>query len=170
MEISTLLNNKTLKPSDKSTFFSNYILNGNYSIDEVINFANKSSNPDKANCIEAFEYATKKQPEIANKELFDFVAENISSTAPRVKWESAKVIGNIAHLFPEQLSKVVPQLLINAKDTSTVVRWSSAFALGEIIKLKTILNAEIIPVVAELIKIEEKPSITKFFELAIDEL
>mgnify|MGYP002076248963 CR=1 FL=1 len=167
MEIITLLNNKTLKPADKTAIISNHILTGKFTHQELINLANKLSNPDKANIIEAFEYATKKQADIGSQELFDFVAENLSSIAPRVRWESAKVIGNIAPFFTEQLGKAVPQLLKNAFDSGTVVRWSAGYALGEIIKLDTELNREILPHIEEIIKKEEKPSIQKFYEKAI---
>ena len=92
---------------------------------------------EKATCIESLEFASRKMSGIINEKCFQFVVKNLVEKAPRIKWESAKVIGNTVHLFKNQLEDAIENLLKNANHEGTVVRWSSAFALGEIIKLKT---------------------------------
>jgi len=54
-----------------------------------------------------------------------------------------------------------------AKDSGTVVRWSAAFALGQIIKLNTLRNKELIPAAEIIINREEKNSIKKIYTEAI---
>jgi hypothetical protein len=76
------------------------------------------------------EFASKTNPGIINDKGFEFAIESLKSDAPRVKWESAKVIANTAHLFPKMLNKAVGNLLINTEHSGTVVRWSAAGALS----------------------------------------
>ena len=104
---------------------------------ELIALAEKSKDPDKATCIEALEFASRKNPAIADKQCFLYVSKCLTEKAPRIKWESAKVTGNTAHLFTTKLDEAIKNLLVNTEHDGTVVRWSAAFALGEILKLKT---------------------------------
>jgi len=62
------------------------------------------------------------------------VIKFIDHKAPRVKWESSRVVANLAPRFPREAAEAIPLLLANTSDKGTVVRWSAAFALGEIIK------------------------------------
>lgn len=130
-------------------------------------FAEQQKDPAKAACIEALEYATKENPTIADESVLDFVNKNLSAKAPRIKWESAKVIGNVAHLFPTQVLDTIDNLLVNATYDGTVVRWSAAFALGEILKLKTNANLDLLPKLIALSESEEKNSIKKIYLAAI---
>jgi hypothetical protein len=129
----------------------------------LLNIARLSKDPDKANCIEAIEFATRLNPVISSQACLEFVTESLLGKAPRIKWESAKVIGNIAHLYPNKLDEPLKNLLINSEYPGTVVRWSAAFALGEIVKLKTKRNKDLIPAIESIIKREEKNSIRKIY-------
>jgi HEAT repeat protein len=91
----------------------------------------------------------------------------LTEKAPRIKWESAKVVGNIAHLYPDKLDEAIKNLLINSEHTGTVVRWSAAFALGQIIKLRTSRNRNLIPAIESICKREEKNSIKKIYIAAL---
>ncbi len=73
----------------------------------------------------------------------------------------------LAKRFPETCEKAVEPLLKNARHEGTVVRWSAAFALGEILKLRTGINAQLIPQIQTLSAAEEKNSIRKIFEKAL---
>ena len=113
--------------------------------------------------MEALEHATLQMPSILNEAAFNFAALSLADKAPRVKWEAARVIGNTAKLFPGLLDTAVVNLLANSEHTGTVVRWSAAFALGEIIKLKTDRNEELLPAIEAIIEREEKNSIKKIY-------
>src|SRR5689334_21249265 len=140
MGIEELFNDKSIKSKEKTATLGQWLLNGSLPADELLAFAAKAKDAVKANCIEALEYASKKNPVVVDETVLEFVTKTLAEKAPRIKWESAKVIGNMAHLFPEKLEKPVEKLLLQAKHEGTVVRWSAAFALGEIVKLKTRLN------------------------------
>ncbi len=167
MELAELLNDKGKKPKEKTEILSNWILGGAISMNSLIDFADKAKDPVKATCIEALEFATKQNPDAANLEAFEFVSQNLASKAPRIKWESAKVVGNTARLFLNKLDVAVKNLLINSEHEGTVVRWSAAFALGEILKLKTNLNTELLPAIEAICLREEKESIRKIYLAAI---
>lgn len=170
MKIDELLKDKTKKQKDKIEIISKWILDNSLTIDELIAFAENQKDPAKATCIEAIEYATKQNPNIANETVLIFVTNTLTAKAPRVKWESARVIGNIAHLFPEKLEKPIDNLLANTEHKGTVVRWSTAFALGEILKLKTEINKDLLPAIEAICDKEEKNSIRKIYLDAIKKI
>lgn len=167
MNIEELVKDKAIKPKEKTETISKWLLDGSINIRKLIEFASKGKDPIKATCIEAIEFATKQKPVIADENVLTFVTETLTEKAPRVKWESAKVIGNIAHLFPSKLDKSISNLLVNSEHAGTVVRWSAAFALGEILKLKTKHNKELVPAVEAICEREEKNSIRKIYLAAI---
>lgn len=167
MNMDELLKDKSIKQNEKTETLSKWILEKSLTNDELISFAEKQKDPAKASCIEALEYATKQNPSIANETVLKFVTETLTAKAPRVKWESAKVIGNIAILFPENLDKPIANLLINTGHEGTVVRWSAAFALGEILKLKTRHNTSLRPIIESICEKEEKNSIRKIYLKAL---
>jgi HEAT repeat protein len=170
MNIIELLSNKELKPKVKTETLSTWIIDNKINIDDLTAFAEHAKDPDKATCIEALEFATKQNPAIINKNCFEFVSQCLTSKAPRVKWESAKVIANVAHLFQDKLNTALKNLLINSEDKGTVVRWSAAFALGEILKLKTKHNKELLFAIEAICEREEKNSIKKIYLAAIKKI
>ncbi|MBX7181703.1 MAG: hypothetical protein K1X82_06305 [Bacteroidia bacterium] len=110
------------------------------------------------------ELATQKQPELLSIAGFEFVVNQLTAKAPRIKWESAKVIANTAQNFVNQLDKAIVNLLDNAEHTGTVVRWSAATALIAIAALKTKHHNNLIPALEALCLKEEKGSIQKIYK------
>lgn len=167
MTLGLLFSNKSLKAKDKTQELCNYLLNEIISTNELIDFAISAKDSDKATCIEALEFASKIKIEIIDKKCFQFVTDSLTNKAPRVKWEAAKVIGNSAQLFRNQLDEAITNLLKNASHEGTVVRWSAAYALGEILELKTKHNKDLIPRVKSVCNSEIKNSIKKIYEKAL---
>lgn len=163
MNLEELFKDKISKPKDKIASLSKALLENNVNTEDLVKFAAISKDPVKASCIEALEFSSKKKPEIITKKVFEFVTETLNEKAPRIKWESAKVIGNTVQLFPKKLDAVIVNLLNNSEHSGTVVRWSTAFALGEIVKLNTSYNKELLPTIETIIKREEKNSIKKIY-------
>lgn len=167
MSIAEILNDKSIKPKEKTESLSRLVLDHTISIDELIGFADTAKDPAKATCIEVLEFASRQQPDIIHENAFRFVTAASTAKAPRIKWESAKVIGNTASLFPAQLDEAIRNLLANTEHEGTVVRWSAAFALGEILKLKTSHNEALLPAITAIAASEEKNSIKKIYHNAI---
>lgn len=170
MDILATINDKTVKAKAKTETISEWLLTRKITAKELITVAATLRDPAKAVCIEALEFASKQQPAVADKATFRFVINSLTSKAPRVKWESAKVIGNTAHLFKEELGEAIRFLLQNTESNGTVVRWSAAFALGEIIKLKTRHNKDLLPAAETICRNEEKNSIKKIYAAAFRKL
>jgi len=165
--IEELLKDKTKKVKEKTETISKWLLDGSIPTGELIAFAEKSADSEKATCIEAIEYATKQNPKVADEGVFFFVTQTLTEKSPRVKWESAKVIGNIAHIFPTKLNKAIGNLLTNSEYDGTVVRWASAFALGEILKLKTKYNKDLLPAIEAICDREKDNGVKKKYIDAI---
>lgn len=162
-----IFKDKTLKSKTRTETIAKWVLKGSLPVEELLAFAEKAKDPVKATCIEAMEFVTKENPKMADEDLLFFVAKELAAKAPRIKWESAKVIGNIAQLFPTKLDKAIDGLLANTKHEGTVVRWSAAFALGEILKLRTKRNKTLLPAMEKIMAREEKNSIKKIYAAAI---
>lgn len=167
MRLETILSDKTRKPREKTEYLSGLLLDNTISTDALCAFARAAKDPVKATCIEALEYATRQNQKIANATMFRLVTEELSSKAPHVKWESAKVIGNTAGLFPHLLEEAIHKLLDNTTYDGTVVRWSTAYALGEILKLKTKHYTNLLATLKTIYEQEEKSSIKKLYLSAI---
>lgn len=170
MDILQILNDKILKGKEKTDTLANLLLSKQIDMNDLLELASGAKDSPKATCIEAIEFVTKVNPKIANLECLDFVSETLTAKAPRVKWESAKVIGNIAHLFPNHLDKAITNLLKNTEHEGTVVRWSAAYALSEIIKINQTHAKNILPSIHSICDREEKNSIKKIYLAAIKKL
>lgn len=90
MEISSLFSNKALKPKEKSETLCNWLLEEQVGLNQLISYATTAKDPIRATCIEAMEFLAQKNPEKINKKAFEFALNQLTSKAPRVKWESAK--------------------------------------------------------------------------------
>ncbi len=167
MDIRTILTDKNLKAKPKVEAISKMLLDKTVSVSELIKVAKDSKEKEKGTCIESLEFATRTKPDIASSAVLAFVTETLTDEAPRVKWESAKVIGNIAHLFPTKLDNAISNLLANSEYSGTVVRWAAAFALGEIVKLKTKRNKDLVPAIEAIMKRDENNAIKKIYQKAL---
>lgn len=167
MDFAKVIADKSINNKAKVQQLSDWLLENPGNLKTLLAFAEAAKDPAKATCIEGIEFATKQNSGIADAACLAFVSETLTAKAPRVKWESAKVIGNIAHRFPGKLNEAVKNLLVNSEHEGTVVRWSAAFALGEIIKMKSPLNKTLVPAAEAICKREEKNSIRKIYLAAL---
>ena len=149
---------------------SKLLLTKKISVNDLVKFAETANDVGKATCVEALELTTKKDPRMANKKAFQFVTKALTATAPRVKWESARVMANTVHLFSNELVDTIKNLLDNTEHKGMVVRWSSALALGEILKLGTKRNKDLLPAIEAILKREEENSIRKIYLASIKKI
>lgn len=160
----SIVQDKAIKAKEKVSLISQLLINNKISIQQLIDTAKAVNDTHKATIIESMEYASKIKDDVITDKGFAFAIESLKSDAPRLKWESAKVITNTAHLFPKLLKKAVGNLLQNAEHSGTVVRWSAAGALSKIIQCKTQLNKELIPAIEAIEKREEDNAIKKIYQ------
>lgn len=167
VDIQTTLADRNLKAKAKVEAIAKMLLDAQMSLAELLRAARSSKNKEKGTCIEALEFATRERPEIATPDCLDFVAEALLDGAPRVKWESAKVVRNIAHRFPERLVEPIKNLRANSAHEGTVVRWSAAGALSAIVELRTKHNRELVPALEAILEREEDQAIKKIYQAAL---
>ncbi|MDR2720121.1 MAG: hypothetical protein LBC03_04900, partial [Nitrososphaerota archaeon] len=91
--------------------------------------------------LEAMEAVSNKNSAIATLEWLIFAQEFITSKSNNLKRESSRIVGNIAHMFPDHLKIAIQNLIENTKDSSTVIRWGSAYALARIIQIPQYANS-----------------------------
>lgn len=168
--ISEILKDKTKKAKEKIKVLGDAVLNGSITLDALLSFAEQAKDPEKASCMEAIEYATKLNPQIADENLLLFMSKMLTENAPRVKWESGKVIGNITALFPTKLDQVITNLLANTEHDGTVVRWAAAYALSELLKSKTVHNQQLLPAIEAICEREEDNGVKKKYLEAIKKI
>ena len=167
MELPLLLAEKTLKPKEKTELLAQLLIQKQLRADDLLVFASTAKDAIKATCIEALEKATQEDPTILSETGFRWIMEALKASAPRIKWESARVIGNTAHYFPSLTEAAIPNLLDNSEHIGTVVRWSAAYALGVIVQLPTARKEELKAVLESILHREEKESIKKIYRSAL---
>lgn len=161
MSLEELLRDKTLKAKEKVKIMGEWLVREELAMEDLLALAGQQKAAAKATCLEAVEWATKINPGLANDDWRRFVTSALKEDEPRIKWESAKVISNIAPLFPDRWKEAVEILLVNAGHPGTVVRWASACALGEIVKLKQKHNTILIPKIKKLLEKETDNGVRK---------
>lgn len=167
--IMELMIDKELKAKEKTARLADALLNGEVRFEDIATFAVGAKEPDIANCMEACEYATSRNPRLSGPEMLGFAVRHLSAKAPRLRWEAGKVIGNIAHLYPEDLASAITGLMANAKHDGAVVRWSGAYALTRIAALpKYSEDTGYRGSLRTLYEEEEKNGIRKMYAQALD--
>ena len=167
MEIKDIIKDKTIKAKDKTLLLSQFLIKNPQQISSLVAEAKLLKGSEKATCIEAIEHATLSEPKLCTLECFNFAIFSLTDKAPRVKWESARVIANTAQLFPEAVSEAIVNLLANTEHSGTVVRWSAAQALSKIVSLNTEHNNQLVPALHSVCANEEKASIQKIYIAAL---
>lgn len=160
-QLHQLFADRSLKPKEKVEEVSRLLLNLDLSIDVLAKFASTTKDPVRASCIEAIERVAAISPEAVSATALDFCIASLADKAPRIKWESAKVIGHCIHLHPKKVNTAVKALLDNTEHDGTVVRWSAAYALSRIAAMGLPLNRVLLPTMKAIAAREEKNSIRK---------
>ncbi len=164
-KIEKILQSK-LKPKEKITLLVEEIKKDKNFVGEITEYFAFASVGDQGHLIESLEYASQNNPEFVAPYL-DFVIIHLEDKAPRVKWEAARITANLAENFSVKTEKAIPALLKNAKDKGTVVRWSAAFALGEIAKSNLNARKTLIPKMKEFIKKEKNNGVKNVYIKAL---
>jgi len=121
------------KPAALNERLVGMVANDRSLVQAIFKAMDAGNDKEKGVCLEVLEAVTAKHPDWCAGRL-PAVIKFIDHKAPRVKWESSRVVANLAPKYPQEAAKAIPMLLANTSDKGTVVRWSAAFALGEIMK------------------------------------
>ena len=145
MNISDEIRYWSRKPKDLVAFLTQNIVEDEALFSQLVDLMKTGSDVEKGTCADVMKHVTEENPGIAVPYVDDLIGF-INYRAPRVRWGVPESIGNMSRKHPEEVVKAIPNLLINTKDDSTVVRWCAAYALTEIAKNNSRTRAELVPV------------------------
>jgi len=154
------------KPKEKVSLLVKKVRKDINLLDEVVRYFEVGSTAEKGSCIEVMEYVSQDKPDLILPYL-DFIIKHINDDAPRVKWETARVIGNLSSKYQDEVSKSIEKLFLNTKDKGTVVRWSAAFALTEIAKNNSKLQEKLTQQFNQIIKKEDNNGVKNVYLKAL---
>lgn len=149
MNIKKLLDETSIKTIDKRKQLVAALEENTISIEDFKSF----SDPGEKNItliLETLEEVTRKKPELSTSAWLDYTQMFLVSPSNSQKREAARIIGNIAHLYPAKLNDIINTLLNNTEDKSTVIRWSSAYALSRIILIEKYTCSPLLDRIMEL--------------------
>jgi len=156
MDIVSLLDNKTIKAIEKREQIAEAIRMKSITIQDIQSVKDVLDDKKMALVLEAMEAVTGKNPETADIEWLKFVENFIASASNNLKREASRVVGNIAHIFPDGLEATIPCLMENTANDGTVVRWGSAYALARIIQIPQYANSELFGILTDLCEQEQE--------------
>lgn len=154
------------KPKEKIDLLAGNIKKTPKLIDELMDYFTVGTKAEKGSCFEVLKYVSESNPEIVLPHL-DFVIKLINDKEPKIRWQTARVVGNMAQKFPDKVAKAVPKLLINTKDKGTVAKWCAAFALTEIAKNNTKLQKELVSKMHSILKAEKNNGVKNVYIKAL---
>lgn len=89
---------------------------------------------DRATLLEGIEGATRDEPSLVDKAMFVALVDCLEDEAPKVKWEAARTLANVAALHKGRLGGALHSLFVNATHEGKVVRWATAQALAAFVR------------------------------------
>ena len=87
----------------------------------------------------------------------------ISELSEVKKSEVTKVLNTFFDFIPNKVKEAIPGLLENTNDKSTVIRWSSAFALTETAKGSKEAQKELVPEFKEILAREDNNGVRNIY-------
>jgi hypothetical protein len=135
MDIAGLLNNNEIKAVTKREELADALRMGYVTMSDILPLKDKLDDKKMAIVLEAMEAVTNRNPDLADLGWLVFAGDFITSKSNAIKREASRIVGNIAHLFPDDLDTAIQKLMENTKDEGTVIRWASAYALARIIQI-----------------------------------
>ena len=158
--------NSLMKPKEKVSKIVESIKKDDTMFEQLMEIFRTGSDVEKGTCAEVMKFVSKDNPEIVVTYI-DELIDNINHKASRVKWGIPESIGNLAQKYPKEVQNAIPNLLKNAKDKSTVVRWCAGYAISEIVKYNSEVRDELIQKINEIINQEKNNGVKNVYLKAL---
>ena len=158
-----------LKPKEKTAKLADALKADPKAMDELQALWKTAKDPDKGTLLSAITLIETENPAFVGDHL-DFVIAQIGHKAPRVKWESSETVGHASKVFPDKVMTAIPALLANTSFDGTVVRWSAAFALSEIVKNVPASRDELVPKIKTILEHETQHGIQVVYQKVLKAL
>lgn len=170
MNLYDIITDKNLKGVNKRTKVIEYIVSNNVKIDEIESVCSKINLKQTAVILEAIEEITNKNIMELDIEYLHFAERYIISENNSCIRESSRIIGNMAKYYPDELDNAIKYLLINTENKGKVIRWSSAYALSNIIVLDRFSTSEIVEKIYGIAEKEEDSGVKNRYLKALKKI
>jgi hypothetical protein len=120
-----------IKPKEKTDKITQIITDAPKQINNLMRNFRDGTDVEKGTYATVLKQVSSINPRIVEP-FIDELVGYINYKANRVKWGVPETIGNLAEKYPKEVEKAIPNLLLNTRDRSTVVRWCAAYALSRI--------------------------------------
>ena len=151
-----------LKPKEKTAMLAEILKSDPKAMAELLDFWNCAKVAEKGTLLSAITLLVSENPSFIGDHL-DFVIAQICHKAPRVKWESAEIVGHASKVFQDKVMAAIPAPLENTSFDGTVVRWSAAFALSEIVKNVPASRDQLLPEIEKILEHETNNGVRSLF-------
>lgn len=151
-----------LKPKEKTLQIADALKSDPKAMDELLELWKTAKDAEKGTLLSAITLIVSENPEFVGDHL-DFVIAQIGHKAPRVKWEAPETVGHASKVFPDKVLSAIPALLANTSFDGTVVRWSAAFALSEIVKNIPSSRPQLMPEIEKILERETNNGVRSLF-------
>lgn len=151
-----------LKPKEKTQKLASYLRVESKAFDELLELWKTAKDAEKGTLLSAVTLIVSENPEFIDNHL-DFVIVQIGNKAPRVKWEASEIVGHASKVCGEKVLAAIPALLANTSFDGTVVRWSAAFALSEIVKNVPSSRPQLVPEIEKILEHETNNGVRSLF-------
>lgn len=156
MGLIDILNSKVMKTLEKRAQIVEAINSGLLDINQIRILSADLDDKKNAAILEALEEVTRTEPDKSTLEWLQFAEQYIEAQSNNLKREASRVVGNIAHLYKDDLAVSIQKLLKNTSNESTVVRWGSAYAFAKIIVLSQFANSQLFGQLTEICEHESQ--------------
>lgn len=143
-DLNIILNDMNIKKIQARNMIVEAITKGVLSFEEIEEEARTLKDKKVSTILEAIEEVSNKSLIDLDVKYLDLAKRYINSEDNSCKREAARIIGNLASLYPESVGNCIEALISNANDKGTVVRWSSAYALSRIMLLANYRDSDMI--------------------------
>ena len=167
MDAITLLTQKDVKKIEVREQLVSAIADGSFSLEDFKSRAGELNDKQTATFLEAIESVTGQKDSRLGVEYLKFAEKYILSDNNSCKREASRIAGNMAADYPDEVESLIEPLLQNTKNSGTVVRWGSAYALSRIIVLDRYKTGGLVGTVKEIYEAEQENGVRNQYAKAL---
>lgn len=162
IQIADEIRNWIGKPKELVAFITKNVVEDEKIVTQLIKILDSGSDVEKGTVADCMKHISAEKPEIVAPYV-DVLINYVNHKVPRVKWGIQEAIGNIAKKYPLEAEKAIPNLLLNTKNKSIVVRWCAAYALTEIVKYNIEARNKFTPKLEEIANSEQNKGVRNVY-------
>lgn len=166
-DLMIVMGDKSLKGIARRALIIKCIEQGELPFTVIEQCAESLSDKDLSVILEAMEELSRGSSVVPTLSWLYLAEKHINSPSNSLKREASRVVGNIAHLFPEELSDAISALKINTQNEGTVIRWAAAYALAKIVVIEQYAINSLYDFVVEVCESEQDNAIKNQYIKAI---